>query len=106
MDGKHYPSKGDTWVGNDVWIGQNATILPGLRIGDGAIIAANSTVTRDVEPYAIVGGNPAKLIRMRFSEAEIEELLELRWWDWDIDKISRNVSLLTGLNVEALKRCT
>ena len=106
MEGKHYPSKGDTWVGNDVWIGQNATIMPGLRIGDGAIIATNSTVTRDVEPYAIVGGNPAKLIRKRFSEMEIEDLLEIRWWDWDIEKISRNVGLLTSMDVEALKHCT
>ena len=102
MEGKSYPSKGDTIVGNDVWIGYRATIMPGVKIGDGAIIASNSTVTKDVAPYAIVGGNPAKEIRKRFSEQEIERLLKLEWWDWEIDKITKNLSALTGGNVEEL----
>lgn len=103
MDGKSYPYKGDTVIGNDVWIGYHATIMAGVTIGDGAIIAANSTVTKDVEPYAIVGGNPALPIRKRFSEEQILELLKLKWWDWDIDKITRHVHDLTGTNLEALR---
>ena len=90
------PIKGDTVIGNDVWIGMNATIMPGIHIGDGAIIATNATVVKDVEPYAILGGNPAKVIRKRFSDEKIEELLELRWWDWDIEKITGNLEWLTG----------
>ena len=89
------PYKGDTVIGNDVWIGTNVTVLPGIKIGDGAIIAANATVTRDVEPYSIVGGNPVKLIKMRFSQDKVQELLALKWWDWDIDKITENLEYLT-----------
>jgi virginiamycin A acetyltransferase len=106
MRGKSYPSRGDTVVGNDVWIGYRAALMPGIRIGDGAIIGAYSVVTKDVAPYAIVGGNPAREIRPRFSPGHVERLLQLRWWDWDIDKITRNVHLLTGNNLEALERCT
>lgn len=102
MDGKSYPQKGDIHIGNDVWIGYNACIMAGVHIGDGAIIAANSTIVKDVEPYSIVGGNPAQLIRKRFSEEKIDQLLELRWWDWDIEKISRNVQRLTGNDLESL----
>ncbi len=76
MAGKSYPSKGDTVIGNDVWIGYNATIMPGIQIGDGAIIASNATVTKNVEPYSIVGGNAATLIRKRFTASEIEALLQ------------------------------
>ncbi|MDG4716548.1 CatB-related O-acetyltransferase [Winogradskyella marincola] len=96
MDGKSYPTKGNTVIGNDVWIGHNATIMPGVTIGDGSIIAAKAVVTKDVEPYTIVGGNPAKLIKKRFSDDTISKLLELKWWDWDIDKITRNVDKLTS----------
>lgn len=74
------PQKPAPVIGNDVWIGSNCTLLPGVRVGDGAVVAANSTVTRDVAPYTIVGGNPARLIRPRFPEKIIEALLELRWW--------------------------
>lgn len=81
--------KGDTVVGNDVWIGYSATIMPGIKIGDGAIIASNSTVTKDVDPYCIVGGNPAKLIRRRFDDDTIKNLIELQWWDWAVDTITR-----------------
>ena len=103
MEGKSYPNKGDTVVGNDVWIGYKATIMPGVKIGNGAIIASNATVTKDVAPYTIVGGNPAQPIRKRFSEASIGRLQELAWWDWPIEQITRNVQHLTGGNIEALE---
>lgn len=103
MEGKQYPYKGDTIIGNDVWIGYGATIMPGVNIGDGAIIATKSVVTKNVEPYAIVGGNPAKEIRKRFSETEIRELLEIRWWDWPVEKITENVQYLTGDRIDKLK---
>ncbi|MCL4120777.1 UNVERIFIED_CONTAM: hypothetical protein GTU68_060620 [Idotea baltica] len=96
MEGKSYPSKGDTVIGNDVWIGYKATIMPGVSVGDGAIIGAYSVVTRNVAPYTIVGGNPAKVIKPRFSEQHIKELLEMQWWDWPIDKITENLEFLTG----------
>lgn len=81
MNGKAYPSKGNTCVGNDVWIGHNATIMPAITIGDGAIIATKSVVTKDVEPYSIVGGNPAVFIKNRFDDTIITKLLDLQWWD-------------------------
>ena len=96
MEGKVYPQKGDINIGNDVWIGYNATIMAGVTIGDGAIIATNSTVVKDVAPYTIVGGNPANEIKKRFLEDEIEKLLELKWWNWDIEKITKNLQNLTG----------
>lgn len=102
MDGKKYPNKGDTLIGNDVWIGHKATVLGGIKIGDGAIIAAHSLVTKDVAPYTIVGGNPAKEIKKRFSDEQIKKLLEVQWWNWDIEKISRNVHKLTGNSFEFL----
>lgn len=102
MEGKQYPHKGDTMIGNDVWIGYQATIMTGVKIGDGAIIAANSTVTRDVAPYTIVGGNPAVEIRRRFDEDKIRKLLELKWWDWPIEIITAKVHLLTGNEVDIL----
>jgi virginiamycin A acetyltransferase len=103
MEGKTYPIKGDITIGNDVWIGHNATIMAGVTIGDGAIIATNATVTKDVAPYSIVGGNPAQLIRKRFSDEIISNLLELQWWHWDIEKITQNVQLLTSNDFEKLK---
>ncbi|WP_339753582.1 CatB-related O-acetyltransferase [Algoriphagus aquimarinus] len=96
MKGKSYPNKGDLVIGNDVWIGHNATIMAGVKIGDGAIIATNSTVVKDVEPYSIVGGNPALEIKKRFPMETIDKLLELKWWDWDMDKITENIHNLTG----------
>ncbi len=102
MEGKTYPHKGDTIIGNDVWLGHKAVVMPGVTIGDGAIVAAYAVVTRNVEPYTIVGGNPAKPIRKRFSEEQIEKLLEICWWNWEIDKITRHVQLLTANNVEDL----
>ncbi len=102
MDGKVHPYKGDTKIGNDVWIGYNSTIMPGITIGDGAIIASNSTVVKDVEPYSVVGGNPAKEITKRFDRNAIERLLKIKWWDWDIEKITRNVQYLTEMNIDKL----
>ncbi len=88
------PIKGDTVVGNDVWIGQNVTVIPGIHIGDGAVIAADSVVTGDIPAYHIAGGNPSSVIRKRFDDALIEHLLKLRWWDWDAEKISDNLEAL------------
>jgi virginiamycin A acetyltransferase len=103
MEGKTYPAKGDTIIGNDVWIGYQATMMPGVKIADGAIVAAHSVVTRDVEPYTLVGGNPAREIKKRFSQDQIQKLLDLQWWHWDIEKITRHVQDLTGNNIEALQ---
>lgn len=102
MDGKTYPFKGDTIIGNDVWIGFGATIMPGVQIGDGAIIASKSVVIKNVEPYAVVGGNPAKLIRKRYSEEDIKVLLDLKWWDWEPEKITKHIHLLTGNDISLL----
>ncbi len=102
MEGRSYPAKGDVRVGNDVWIGYNATIMAGVTIGDGAIIAANATVVKDVDAYSIVGGNPAYEIRKRFSSEDIARLLEIKWWDWEVDRITRNVHLLTGKDLDVL----
>jgi len=86
--------KPNTEIGNDVWIGYNATIMPGVKIGDGAIIGANSIITKDVEPYTIVAGNPAHVIRKRFSDAQIDKLLEMQWWNWPVEKIKENIKFL------------
>ena len=102
MEGKSYPVKGNTIIGNDIWIGYDTTIMPGVNIGDGAIIASKSVVTKDVEPYSIVGGNPAELIRKRFSNNEIKDLLDAKWWDWPIEKITEHVKHLTSGNVKNL----
>ncbi len=102
MEGKVYPKKGNITIGNDVWIGYNATIMAGVTIGDGAIIATNSTVIKDVEPYSVVGGNPAKEIKKRFSKEVITKLLKLQWWNWDIQKITKNIQNLTDNEIENL----
>jgi len=96
------PFKGDTVIGNDVWIGYDSLIIPGVNIGDGAIIAARSVVTNDVAPYTIVGGNPARAIKKRFSEETIKILLDIKWWDWNIEKITRNLEIITSANLIAL----
>ena len=97
-------SKGDITIGNDVWVGHGATILSGVTIGDGAVVGAGSLVCRNVEPYAIIGGNPAKVIRMRFDEQTISRLLKLSWWNWPAEKVRANVHLLCSPDVEALLR--
>ena len=94
------PLKGDTVIGNDVWIGQNAVILPGVHIGDGAIIGANSVVGSNVEPYTIVAGNPARVIRKRFNDKLIQTMEELKWWDLSIEEINDLIPTLTSSNLE------
>lgn len=97
------PLKGDTVVGNDVWIGQNVTVMPGVHIGDGAIIAANSVVAKDIPAYHIAGGNPCRIIRKRFDDALIDYLLELKWWDWPAEKIFRNLDLLCSGDLSRIR---
>ena len=102
-DATDMPFKGDTVIGNDVWIGQNAVILPGVHIGDGAIIGANSLVGSDVDPYTIVVGNPAKLLRKRFDTELIELLLRFKWWDKSIDEINKLIPFLTYSELDKVK---
>ena len=99
-------NRGDTVVGNDVWIGQKATILPGVHIGDGAIIAANAVVTKDVPPYSMVAGNPAVVKKYRFDEKTREFLLEFKWWDKDIETIKKLIPIITSeiIDLEQLKK--
>lgn len=92
--GEFFPTKGDTIIENDVWIGHNVTIMPGVHISNGAVIGTNALVTKDIGPYEIWGGNPAKLIRRRLQDDVIEILLQVQWWDWDIEKILENVDTL------------
>ncbi|GIU42540.1 Vat family streptogramin A O-acetyltransferase [Shewanella algidipiscicola] len=96
------PYKGDTIVGNDVWLGYESTIMPGVSIGDGAIIASKSVVTSDVPPYSIVGGNPAKVIKYRFDDATIQRLLSVAWWDWSAEKITENIAVIVSHDIDAL----
>ena len=98
------PLKGDTVIGNDVWIGQNAVILPGVHIGDGAIIGANSVVGSDVDSYTIVVGNPATVLRKRFDEELIDLLLKFKWWDRSIDEINSLIPILTSRDLEKVKK--
>ena len=102
-DEKDLPYKGDTVVGNDVWIGQNVTILPGIHIGDGAIIGANSVVSKDVPPYSVVAGNPIKLIRKRFDDELIGLLLTFKWWNKPIEEIQEILPLLANSNINEIK---
>ncbi|MDA0864981.1 MAG: CatB-related O-acetyltransferase [Cyanobacteria bacterium] len=99
-----WPNKGDTVIGHDVWIGYGATLMPGVQVGDGAIVAAKAVVTKAVEPYTVVGGNPAQVIRQRFDAGTIQRLLELRWWDWEIETITRHLPAICGSDLEALER--
>jgi acetyltransferase-like isoleucine patch superfamily enzyme len=105
--GEGHPStKGNVVIGNDVWIGSNATIMSGVTISDGAVIAANSHVISDVEPYTIVGGNPAKYIKHRFKKEQIEDLLKIKWWYWDDSLINKFVPLLCNGDVASFIRST
>jgi len=104
FNGAGQPStNGDVVVGNDVWIANNVTIMSGVVIGDGAVIANNSHVVKNVEPYSLVGGNPAKLIKYRFTKEQIEKLLEIKWWNWDNDKINNFTPLLCNNIDEFIK---
>lgn len=98
----HPVTKGNIIIGNDVWIGQGVTILSGVKIGDGAVIAANATVTKDVEPYTIVGGIPARFIKARFDEKVIKQLLKVRWWDWNYEKIYDAIPILQSNQIDKL----
>ncbi|MBU4527406.1 MAG: CatB-related O-acetyltransferase [Hoeflea sp.] len=92
----------DTVIGHDVWLGFESVVMPGVRIGNGAIIAARAVVTSDVPDYAIVAGNPARIIRMRFTSEVIARLLDIAWWDWDVDRIERNVDAIAGADIDTL----
>lgn len=98
-----WDNKGDIVIGNDVWIGYEAVILSGVKIGDGAVIGARAVVTKDVPPYTVVGGVPAKTIRKRFDDATVEKLLALRWWGWDKEKIKRSISAIQSGNIAELE---
>ncbi len=103
IDYINLPSR-DTVVGNDVWIGHDAIIMPGVTIDSGAIIAAGAVVTKDVAPYTIVGGNPAQIIRQRFADKVVSDLLEINWWDWSIDKIETHLGAIEGADIDVLKQ--
>ncbi len=97
-----FANAGDTLVGNDVWIGSEAMVMPGITIGDGAVIGSRALVTKNVEPYAIIGGNPARVIKKRFSDSQIEMLLEMSWWNWDNVRLSAAIPILCSGNVALL----
>lgn len=100
VENKSKNTNGDVVIGNDVWIGENTTIMSGVKIADGVIIAANSHVIKDVEPYSIVGGNPAQFIKYRFKAEQIEKLKQIAWWNWDDKKINDNMDLLLSGNID------
>lgn len=94
--------KGDTSIGNDVWIGAESMIMPGIQVGSGAVIGARGLVTKNIGPYEIWGGNPARLIKKRFHDEDIQKLLKIQWWDWSLEKIKKNLSLIRSNDVAAL----
>lgn len=96
--------RGDTVIGNDVWIGMEAVVMPGVTIGDGAVVAARSVVTHDVPPYAIAAGNAARVVKMRFDKQTVRRLLAVAWWDWPVDKITRNLDAIRGADIDRLER--
>jgi chloramphenicol O-acetyltransferase type B len=105
LDDQFFPGhawRGNTVIGNDVWLGAECLIMPGVNIGDGAVIGARAVVTKDIGPYEIWAGNPARFIKRRFNTQEIEKLLEIRWWDWDKTTLKNNVKLLRSTDVESL----
>ncbi len=100
------PFKGDTVVGNDVWIGYEALLMPGAKVGDGAVISTRAVVTGEVPPFSIVAGNPARVVKQRYEPAIVERLLNIAWWHWDIEKITRNLEKIVGADVDALDAST
>ncbi|MBS3904414.1 MAG: CatB-related O-acetyltransferase [Simkania sp.] len=97
------PVRGDVVVGNDVWFGYDSLIMPGVKIGHGAIIGTRAVVVKDVPPYSVVAGNPGKVVKQRFDDATIARLLRIAWWDWDIEKINKHLSLICGLDIDRLE---
>jgi virginiamycin A acetyltransferase len=95
--------RGDTRIGNDVWIGREAVIMPGVTVGDGAIIGTRAQVAKDVPPYAVVVGNPGRVVRMRFAPDVVAELLAIAWWNWDSERIARNLAAIGGADIDALR---
>ncbi|HRP77220.1 MAG TPA: Vat family streptogramin A O-acetyltransferase [Rhodocyclaceae bacterium] len=100
-----FPYKGDTVIGNDVWIGYDALIMPGVKIGNGAIVSSRSVVVRDVPAYTVVGGDPAETIRRRFSAEVVDVLEAAAWWDWPVEAITRHLQVIMSADVEALRAC-
>jgi virginiamycin A acetyltransferase len=98
-----FPNKGDTILENDVWLGYESLVMPGVKIGNGAIVASRAVVTRDVPPYTIVAGNPARVVKRRFADAVIAELQQIKWWDWSADKISRHLRSIASDDIAALR---
>ena len=98
----HPATKGDVVIGNDVWIAEGAVILSGVNVGDGAVIGSQAVVSKNVPPYAVVSGNPARLIKMRFDDETIERLLSIKWWNWPVEKIRKNIHLLCSNNLDDL----
>ncbi|MBB6171991.1 virginiamycin A acetyltransferase [Nocardiopsis mwathae] len=98
----NHPSKGDTVVGNDVWIGRDAMVMPGVTIGDGAIVAAGAVVSRDVEPYTVVGGSPARVVKRRYSERDAARLVEAAWWNWPIETVTEHAATLMNGTVDQI----
>ena len=96
--------RGDTVVGNDAWLGYRVTVLPGVRIGDGAIVGAGAVVTADVPPYAVAVGNPARVLRLRFPERDIERLQRIRWWDWPAEEVSAALQVIMAADVDELEK--
>jgi chloramphenicol O-acetyltransferase type B len=99
---KGHKSKGNTIIGNDVWIGAEALIMPGVQIADGAVIASRAVVTKNVGGYEIWGGNPARLIKKRFKDEDIEKILQIKWWDWELETLKKNLTYIRSANVEEL----
>lgn len=100
MEMGHPTCKGDIKIGNDVWIGATSTIMSGVTIGDGAVVGAGSTITKDIPPFAIVAGNPGRIVKYRFTKEQIEKLLQISWWDWEEFKIRENAMLMWSSNID------
>jgi lipopolysaccharide transport system ATP-binding protein len=100
MEMGHPTCKGDIKIGNDVWIGATSTIMSGVIIGDGAVVGAGSTITKDVPPFSIVAGNPGKIVKYRFTKEQIEKLLQIAWWNWEEFKIKENAMLMWSSNID------
>lgn len=103
---RSYESRGDTVIGNDVWIGMEAMIMPGVKIGNGAIIASRSVVTKDIPPYTICGGNPAKVLKARFSDEDIAILQKLEWWNWPEEKVQTLLPFIQSTDIAALVKAS